>query len=87
MGEIHELFVLALSLVWFAGATPDFADLRLRSCALFCVFLRPTAFKTTALGIQTHPHFFPLRMAYRSLKTDQQGGHRRKNLPLKPIVL
>ena len=24
MGEIQELFVLALSLVWFAGATPDF---------------------------------------------------------------
>ena len=23
MGEIHELFVLALRLVWFAGATPD----------------------------------------------------------------
>ena len=23
MREIHELFVLALSLVWFAGATPD----------------------------------------------------------------
>ena len=23
MGEIHELFVLALALVWFAGATPD----------------------------------------------------------------
>ena len=23
MGEIHELFVLALSLVWFAVATPD----------------------------------------------------------------
>ena len=23
MGEILELFVLALSLVWFAGATPD----------------------------------------------------------------
>ena len=23
MCEIHELFVLALSLVWFAGATPD----------------------------------------------------------------
>ena len=22
-GEIHDLFVLALSLVWFAGATPD----------------------------------------------------------------
>ena len=25
MGEIHELLVLALSLVWFAGATPDSA--------------------------------------------------------------
>ena len=24
MGEIHELFVLSLSLVWFAGATPEF---------------------------------------------------------------
>ena len=24
MGEIHELFVLALSLVWFARVTPDF---------------------------------------------------------------
>ena len=24
MGEIHELSVLALSLIWFAGATPDF---------------------------------------------------------------
>ena len=23
MGEIHELFVFTLSLVWFAGATPD----------------------------------------------------------------
>ena len=23
MGEIHELFVLDLSLVWFAGATPE----------------------------------------------------------------
>ena len=23
MGGIHELFVLAVSLVWFAGATPD----------------------------------------------------------------
>ena len=26
MGEIHELFVLALSLVWFAGATPESND-------------------------------------------------------------
>ena len=27
MGEIHELFVLALSLVWFAGATPEITDI------------------------------------------------------------
>ena len=26
MGEIHELFVLPLSLVWFAGATPIFCQ-------------------------------------------------------------
>ena len=28
MGEIHELFVLALSLVWFAGATPEICNTR-----------------------------------------------------------
>ena len=28
MGEIHELFVLALSLVWFAGATPEFCRMK-----------------------------------------------------------
>ena len=28
MGEIHELFVLALSLVWFAGATPDLREIK-----------------------------------------------------------
>ena len=27
MGKIHELFLLALSLVWFAGATPDCRNL------------------------------------------------------------
>ena len=27
MGEIHELSVLALSLVWFAGATPDICQI------------------------------------------------------------
>ena len=26
MSEIHELFVLALSLVWFAGATPESSE-------------------------------------------------------------
>ena len=32
MGEILELFVLALSsLVWFAGATPDFVE----KCCIF----------------------------------------------------
>ena len=33
MGEIHELFILALSLVWFAGATPD--SVRKKRDALF----------------------------------------------------
>ena len=28
MGKIHEVFVLALFSVWFAGATPDLRDLR-----------------------------------------------------------
>ena len=28
MGEIHELFVLPLSLVWFAGAAPDRESLK-----------------------------------------------------------
>ena len=36
MGEIHELFVLALSLVWFAGAAPDhcFWEFQQISCKL-----------------------------------------------------
>ena len=46
MGEIHELFVVALSLVWFAGATPDNSELELLevvstdfvSCASSSVF-------------------------------------------------
>ena len=38
MGEIHELFVLALSLVWFAGATPDQNQLFLgfARCVIIC---------------------------------------------------
>ena len=35
MGEIHELFVLALSLVWFAGAAPDMT-LNYAACVFFC---------------------------------------------------
>ena len=31
MGEIHELFALALFLVWFAGATPDFDVMDMKS--------------------------------------------------------
>ena len=31
MGEIHELFVLAVSLVWFAGATPDLNFTKVRN--------------------------------------------------------
>ena len=31
MGEIHELFVLALALVWFAGATPEMKSLLQKS--------------------------------------------------------
>ena len=29
MGELHELFVLALSLVWFAGVTPEQESFRM----------------------------------------------------------
>ena len=32
MGEIHELFVLPLSLVWFAGATPEKNTLKIEFC-------------------------------------------------------
>ena len=32
MGEIHELFVLALSFVWFSGATPERGTITLHSC-------------------------------------------------------
>ena len=37
MGEIHELFVLALSLVWFAGATPElrWAKIAIRQSLVF----------------------------------------------------
>ena len=33
------------------------------------------------------PPLLSVKMAYRSPKTDLTGGHRRKNLPLKPIAL
>ena len=57
MGEIHELFVLALSLVWFAGATPDFRFLThffvfsafLRFSSLFVFFPYKGQGQTTAI--------------------------------------
>ena len=39
MGEIHELFVLALSLVWFAGATPDYLPPKFRGRTGRCNFV------------------------------------------------
>ena len=49
MAEIHELFVLALSLVWFAGATPDTRGQKIN--ANFCfykVFRQPFGSRTSA---------------------------------------
>ena len=72
MGEIHELFVWALSLVWFAGATPDCSvDLRLETPKFrfeFAVDLawifRPVFYKekgpkksTKKIPCKIHPEF------------------------------
>ena len=38
MGKIHELFVLALSLVWFAGATPELPEVFTHSAYKMGVF-------------------------------------------------
>ena len=38
MSEIHELFVLPLSLVWFAGATPDFCPFERQKQHIFGPF-------------------------------------------------
>ena len=54
MGEIHELFVLAHSLVWFAGATPDFWMFKARHFGTR-LFLYPFGclFNSTQRGIKT----------------------------------
>ena len=44
MGEIHELFVLALSLVWFAGATPDISGRRIGNIAVGRGFVNSSFF-------------------------------------------
>ena len=41
MGEIHELFFLALSLVWIAGATPEITQKSLMSVIFPAVILGP----------------------------------------------
>ena len=50
MGEIHELFVLALSLVWFAGATPD--------CCLMAANSRYFALFSMKLGHKMLPRLY-----------------------------
>ena len=68
MGEIRELFVLALSLVWFAGATPELS-LAHANCyaapigAFFCPEIR--AF--TGVGARF------LQPSPKSLETVNQG--------------
>ena len=59
IGEIHELFVLALFLVWFAGATPDFPNdpfFRTRPCILGA-FVRAATLQKCGSGIFS-PFFF-----------------------------
>ena len=51
MGEIHELFVLALSLVWFAGTTPEkprFRNTRMLGRRPELIFSQPGMFATLA---------------------------------------
>ena len=58
-GEIHELFVLALSLVWFAGATPDSRRLLFMCVCVFfvCWFL---SLPTNGSGGNVGPESFPV---------------------------
>ena len=49
MCEIHELFVLALSLVWFAGATPDACLRRL------CCFAQLSSLRESCHGASSMP--------------------------------
>ena len=50
MAEIHELFVLSLFLVWFAGATPDKNELFSRVLFSFLPFLLATPLPLLFLG-------------------------------------
>ena len=51
MGEIHELFVLALFLVWFAGATPDFSVVSMFVLPLVVSGLHPKTVRIAVLAM------------------------------------
>ena len=53
MGEIHELFVLALSLVWFAGATPEAMRTKVPITSIFSFGPADAA----VAGLSIHPKF------------------------------
>ena len=80
MGEIHELLVLALSLVWFAGATPEKGSQRsntggggvgkaLRrsnslSCSVFSAAIRNQAKGVLAKGVSAESSVTPKEAEY-----------------------
>ena len=49
MGEIHELFVLALSLLWFAGATP-----KRKFCSAFLLSVKVSLVAPKTLRFEGH---------------------------------
>ena len=51
MGEIHELFVLALALVWFAGATPDSRSEPFVFCKSCCGALEIVTLRLEAIRV------------------------------------
>ena len=73
MGEIHELFVLALSLVWFAGATPDWRTVVAIFWLIFGNFLPifgngpNTVSKSTVSNTELSEFFCPHRVLGRDL--------------------
>ena len=72
MGEIHELFGLALSLVWFAGATPDLN----RERKISPKFFRPKFFRGRPRGMSVPKCLFflgfggPDRSFWRDVRRD-----------------
>ena len=66
MGEIHELFVLALSLVWFAGATPEFCSQGISGERVFSSFL--SSFNTRFQALSLEKRFRQFRFCFGSKK-------------------